>query len=299
MLKNMEKLITNAKKTKPLKLAVVAAEDKIVIDSVKKAADLGIVKPILIGDKPKIKELVEKNNMKESPLIINTNTKKESAQKAMELISEGEADFPMKGFISTSLVLKALLDKNYGLRGENILSLVTLIYLEKEKRFIILTDGGMNINPSLEDKIDLINNAAQMANVIGIKEPKAAVLAAVETVNPSMPATLEAAALAKMAERGQINTALVDGPLAFDNAINKEAAHHKGIESKVAGQADILLVPNIESGNFLYKALVFYGNQPSASAVLGAKVPLVVTSRADRADTKFNSITLAKLMAEA
>jgi len=295
----MEKLITNAKKTKPLKLAVVAAEDKIVIDSVKKAADLGIVKPILIGDKPKIKELVEKNNMKESPLIINTNTKKESAQKAMELISEGEADFPMKGFISTSLVLKALLDKNYGLRGENILSLVTLIYLEKEKRFIILTDGGMNINPSLEDKIDLINNAAQMANVIGIKEPKAAVLAAVETVNPSMPATLEAAALAKMAERGQINTALVDGPLAFDNAINKEAAHHKGIESKVAGQADILLVPNIESGNFLYKALVFYGNQPSASAVLGAKVPLVVTSRADRADTKFNSITLAKLMAEA
>jgi len=295
----MEKLITNAKKTKPLKLAVVAAEDKIVIDSVKKAADLGIVKPILIGDKPKIKELVEKNNMKESPLIINTNTKKESAQKAMELISEGEADFPMKGFISTSLVLKALLDKNYGLRGENILSLVTLIYLEKEKRFIILTDGGMNINPSLEDKIDLINNAAQMANVIGIKEPKAAVLAAVETVNPSMPATLEAAALAKMAERGQINTALVDGPLAFDNAINKEAAHHKGIESKVAGQADILLVPNIESGNVLYKSLVFYGNQPSASAVLGAKVPLVVTSRADRADTKFNSITLAKLMAEA
>jgi len=277
---------------------VVAAEDEVVIDSIKKAADLEIIKPILIGDKPKINELVDKKKMKESPVIINTNTKKESAQKAMELISKGEADFLMKGFISTSVVLKALLDKNYGLRGENILSLVTLIYLEKEKRFIILTDGGMNINPSLEDKIDLINNAAHMANVIGIKEPKAAVLAAVETVNPSMPATLEAAALAKMAERGQITTALVDGPLAFDNAINKEAAHHKGIESKVAGQADILLVPNIESGNALYKSLVFYGNQPSASSVLGAKVPLVLTSRADRADTKFNSITLGKLMAE-
>jgi phosphate butyryltransferase len=204
----------------------------------------------------------------------------------------------MKGHISTSIILKALLDKQYGLRGENILSLVTLIYLENEERFVIMTDGGMNISPSLEDKIDLINNAGRMAHAIGIENPKAAVLAAVEAVNPAMEATLEAASLSKMSDRGQIKNITVDGPLAFDNAISKEAAEHKGIDSPVAGQADILLVPDIEAGNVLYKSLVFYGQQPSASIVVGAKVPLVITSRADRAETKLNSIALGKVMTE-
>jgi len=161
-----------------------------------------------------------------------------------------------------------------------------------------MTDGGMNIDPSLEDKIDLINNAGRMAHAIGIENPKAAVLAAVEAVNPAMEATLEAASLSKMSDRGQIKNITVDGPLAFDNAISKEAAEHKGIDSPVAGQADILLVPDIEAGNVLYKSLVFYGQQPSASIVVGAKVPLVITSRADRAETKLNSIALGKVMTE-
>jgi phosphate butyryltransferase len=297
LLKNIEELINEAKKTKPLRLAVVAAADEVVVDSIKKATKEGIVEPILIGDQGKIKEIVANKGLTDDVIVMGTESKKESAHKAMEFIQKGEADYPMKGHISTSIILKALLDKQYGLRGDNILSLVTLIYLEKEKKFVILTDGGMNISPSLEDKVDLINNASHMAKAIGIEKPKAAVLAAVEAVNPSMGATLDAAALSKMSDRGQIS-AEVDGPLAFDNAISKKAAEHKGIDSKVAGDADILLVPDIEAGNVLYKSLVFYGDQPSASVVLGAKVPLVITSRADSSSTKFNSIALGKIMTE-
>lgn len=298
MIENIKELITKAKKSKPLKLAVVAAEDETVVNSIKKATEFKIVEPILIGDQEKISKIVTKKGLEKKVNIVGTDSKQGSAQKAMELIQDSKADFPMKGFISTSIVLKALLDKKYGLRGDNILSLVTLIYLEKEKRFVILTDGGMNIKPSLEEKVDLIKNAALMANSLGIKKPKVAVLAAVESVNPAMEATLEAAQLSKMGDRGQLGDIIVDGPLAFDNAVSKKAAKHKGIKSPVAGEADILLVPNIEAGNILYKSLVFYGEQPSASVVLGAKVPLVITSRADSSETKLNSIALGKLLTE-
>ncbi|MGM0445325.1 MAG: bifunctional enoyl-CoA hydratase/phosphate acetyltransferase [Bacillota bacterium] len=298
MLENINQLIEQAKKNKPLKLAVVAAEDQVVVNSIKKATNLGIVTPILIGDKVKIEKNVKEKDLTGQVEIIGTESKKDSAQTAMQLIKDGQAHYPMKGHINTSIILKALLDKKYGLRGDNILSLVTLIYLKEEKRFVILTDGGMNIAPNLEDKIDLINNAAQMAHAVGIKKPKTAVLAAVEAVNPAMEATLDAAALSKMSDRGQLGDVIVDGPLAFDNAISKEAAEHKGINSPVAGNADILLVPDIEAGNILYKSLVFYGKQPSASVVVGAKVPLVITSRADSSHTKLNSIALGKVMTE-
>lgn len=298
MLENIDDLISKAEKTKPLRLAVVAAADEVVIDSIKKAAKKNIVEPILIGNRDKIEELVLKKGLEKRVEIVKSDSKTESAHKAMELIKKDKADYPMKGHISTSIILKALLDKQYGLRGKNILSLATLIYLENQKRFVILTDGGMNISPTLEEKVDLIKNAGRMAKAIGIKNPKAAVLAAVEEVNPSMEATLDAAALSKMSDRKQIKDIIVDGPLALDNAISKKAAEHKGIDSPVAGQADILLVPDIEAGNILYKSLVFYGQQPSATVVVGAKVPLVITSRADRAETKFNSIALGKVMTE-
>ncbi|MCF8008806.1 MAG: bifunctional enoyl-CoA hydratase/phosphate acetyltransferase [Halanaerobiales bacterium] len=298
MIENIKELIIKAKKSKPLKLAVVAAEDETVVNSIKKAAKSKIIEPILIGDQKKIRNIVTEKGLKEKVSIVKTDSKQESAQKAMELIQDNKADFPMKGLISTSIILKALLDKKYGLRGNNILSLVTLIYLEKEKRFVILTDGGMNIKPSLDQKTDLIKNAVLMANSLGIKKPKVAVLAAVESVNPAMEATLEAAQLSKMGDRGQLGDIIVDGPLAFDNAVSKKAARHKGIKSPVAGEADILLVPDIEAGNILYKSLVFYGEQPSASVILGAKVPLVITSRADSSETKLNSIALGKLLTE-
>ncbi|MGM0410018.1 MAG: bifunctional enoyl-CoA hydratase/phosphate acetyltransferase [Bacillota bacterium] len=296
MFDNIDQLIEQAQEGKKLKLAVAAAGDDIVLESVKKAEEKNIIEAILIGDKERINSALDKLDYDFKGEIINTNSNKESAQKSIELIAEGKADYPMKGLLSTKIILKALLDKEYGLRQDGLLSLVTMMDLEKENRIVFMTDGGMNIAPDLDDKVEIINNAVEMAEAVGIKKAKVAPLAAVEKVNPAMPCTLDAANLSKMADRGQIKNCEIDGPLAFDNAVSKKAAEHKGIESEVAGEADILLVPDIEAGNVLYKSLVFYAGLPSASLVLGAKVPMVLTSRADSAQTKFNSIALGKLV---
>lgn len=297
MFKNIKELIIEAKKTSALKLAVAAAGDKVVLQSVKKADEEGIIKAILIGDEKKIKLALRELNYDFKGEIIPTESKQAAAQKCIELIAKGKADLPMKGNLTTKLILQALLNKEYALRKKGLLSLVTMIYLEKKEKIIFMTDAGMNINPNLSDKKEIIINAVEMAEAVGIEKPKVAALAAIEKVNPAMPCTLDAANLAKMADRGQISKAEVDGPLAFDNAISIEAAKHKGINSSVAGRADILLVPNIEAGNILYKALVFYTKLPAASLVLGAKVPLVLTSRTDSFQTKFNSIVLGKIVA--
>ena len=296
MFENIDELIEAAKSEPALKLAVAAAGDKVVLESVKKADDAGIVDPILVGDQQKIKDNLQKVNYDFSGEIIHADNDKQAATKSIELIAEGKADYPMKGLISTKVILQALLNKSYGLRQDRLLSLVTMMYLEKEDKIVFMTDGGMNIDPDLNDKKEIIANAAEMAQAVGINKPKVAPLAAVEKVNPAMPCTLDAATLSKMGDRGQIANTEIDGPLAFDNAVSLEAAEHKGIESPVAGKADILLVPDIEAGNILYKALVFYAGLPSASLVLGAKVPMVLTSRADSATTKFNSIALGKLV---
>lgn len=296
MFKNIEDLISEAKKTTRLKLAVAAAGDEVVLKSVKEADEMGIISPILIGDKNRIEDALEKLDYNFNGQIIGTDSNREAAEKAMAMIASGEADYPMKGLLSTKTILKAMLNKEYGLRQDRLLSLVTLMYLDKEERIVIMTDGGMNIDPDLNEKVQIINNAVEMAHSIGIQRPKVAPIAAVEVVNPAMPDTLDAAALSKMSDRGQIKGAIVDGPLALDNAISLEAAKHKGIESPVAGKADILLVPDIEAGNILYKSLVFYSEIKSASLVYGAKVPLVLTSRADSSDTKLNSIALGKMV---
>lgn len=296
MFENIDELIEAAKSEPALKLAVAAAGDKVVLESVKRADEAGIIDAILVGDKQKIKENLKKVNYDFNGEIVHAENDKQAANKSIELIAEGKADFPMKGLLSTKVILQALLNKNYGLRQDRLLSLVTMMYLEKEDKIVFMTDGGMNINPDLNDKKEIIANAAEMAKAVGINKPKVAPLAAVEKVNPAMPCTLDAANLSKMGDRGQIKNTEIDGPLAFDNAISEEAAEHKGIESPVAGKADILLVPDIEAGNVLYKALVFYAGLPSASLVLGAKVPMVLTSRADSATTKFNSIALGKMV---
>ena len=296
MFQNIDELLEAARKEKTLKLAVAAAGDKVVLESVKAAEEEGIVEAILIGNKEIIKKEINKLDYDFNGQIINTKNNKESAHKAMELIADGKADFPMKGLLSTKTILKALLDKKYGLRKDRLLSLLTMIYLEKEERIVFMTDGGMNIDPDLNQKKEIIENAVEMARAVGVDKPKVAPLAAVEKVNPAMPCTLDAATLSKMADRGQIANVEIDGPLAFDNAISKEAAEHKGIDSEVAGQADILLVPDIEAGNVLYKSLIFYAGLDSASLVMGAEVPMVLTSRADSAKTKFNSIALAKMV---
>ncbi|MCK8817283.1 bifunctional enoyl-CoA hydratase/phosphate acetyltransferase [Natroniella sulfidigena] len=294
MIKNFEELIKQAKEGPPLKLTVAAAENKTVLESVRHAVELGIVEPILIGDEDKIKAEAKRINYKPQQ-IIATNSKNESAHRAIELIAQGEADFPMKGLISSKVMLRALLNKKYDMCQNRLFSTVTLINLAKKGRIVAITDPGINIAPDLDDKVELINNAVELFQALGVAESKVAALAAVEAVNPAMPATIEAAALAKMADRGQIPGAIVDGPLALDNAICREAAEEKGITSPVAGAADILLAANIEAGNVLYKSLITYSNLEAASLVIGGKVPLVFTSRADSSRTKFYSIVLGKL----
>lgn len=296
MFENIDELIEAAKSEPALKLAVAAAGDKVVLESVKKADEAGIIDAVLVGDQKKIKDNLQKLDYDFNGEIVHADIDKEAANKSIELIAEGKADFPMKGLLSTKVILKALLDKKYGLRQDRLLSLVTMMYLENEDKIVFMTDGGMNIAPDLNDKKEIIENAAEMAQAVGVNKPKVAPLAAIEKVNSAMPCTLDAATLSKMGDRGQIGNVEIDGPLAFDNAVSLEAAEHKGIDSPVAGQADILLVPDIEAGNILYKALVFYAGLPSASLVLGAKVPMVLTSRADSATTKFNSIALGKLV---
>ncbi len=277
------------------KLAVAAAGDKTVLASVKKAVELGIIEPVLVGDVEKI--MAESRKIDFEPgEIIPATSERETAEKTIELIVEGKADYPMKGLLSSKVMLQALLKKEYGLRRDKLLCVVTLINLEKEDKMVIMSDGGMVIAPGIKEKVEIIENSVDMANALGIKNPKVAVLAAVEKVNPAMPATMEAAALAKMSDRGQLNGIIVDGPFAFDNAISEEAAEHKGVTGPVAGKADILLVPDIEAGNILYKAIVLYMGLESGSLVMGAGVPLVFTSRADSEETKFNSIVLGKLV---
>ncbi|MGM0419670.1 MAG: bifunctional enoyl-CoA hydratase/phosphate acetyltransferase [Bacillota bacterium] len=293
---SIKDLIDQAKTTKPLKLAVAAAGDSVVLEGVARAAEDGIVEPILIGQEDKIKAARAELEQDFSAEVVATSSDKESAETAMQMIAAGEADFPMKGLLSTKVILQALLNKEYGLRQEGLLSLISLIYLDKEDRVVLMTDGGMNIAPDLEDKVSIINNAVTIARSIGIEKPKVAPLAAVEKVNPKMPATIDAAMLSKMADRGQIGHCQIDGPLALDNAISLDAAEHKGIGGEVAGKADILLVPDIEAGNVLYKAWIFYAGLDSASLVFGAKVPLVLTSRADSSETKYNSIALGKVV---
>src|SRR5690554_204442 len=279
-----------------IRLAIAAAADEEVLKAVKMAEKDGIIEPVLIGNEKKITQALREVDYHTRGRVIGVESPEEAADKSMELIKEGQADLAMKGLLSTRTILKAFLAEEYGFRQGSLLSLVTLLYLDKEKRNIIISDSGINIAPGLEEKMEIIKNAVEIAGLIGIKNPKVAVLSAVEKVNPAMKSTVEAALLAKMSERGQFKKAIVEGPLALDNALSAEAAERKGIDGSVAGQADILITPDIEAGNILYKALVYYNQLPSASLVSGARIPLVLTSRVDSARTKYNSIALARIV---
>ncbi len=295
MFKNLEELLQAAQSSPKAKMAVAAAADSEVLEAVKQAQESGMIEPVLVGEREAIIEAGKKADFQVDPgWIVDCSDPDEIAQKTMELVAGGEAEFLMKGLIGTSTLLRALLTKEYGLRRDRLLSHLSVMDFGLS-RLIIMTDGAMNIAPDLEKKAQIISNAAEVAHKLGIEKPKVAPLAAVEVVNPDMPATLDAAALSKMAERGQIKGVVVDGPLALDNAVNEEAAKHKGITSQVAGKADILLMPDIEAGNVFYKAMLYLGGFRGASIVVGAKVPVVLTSRADDARTKLLSIGLGKL----
>lgn len=292
-------LRAQAKKAAPQGLAVAWAADPTVLKACQKALVEGLIgHVVLTGPEKVISEAAEEAGLDISAWTIKpAGNPGESAYQAVELVRSGECAILMKGKLNTADLLRAVLHKERGLRGSSLLSHIAVIELA-DGRLTTLTDGAMNIRPDLEQKVAILDNAIRFAWSIGLAKPKVAVLAAVETVNPKMQETVDAAALAQMGARGQFSReAVVDGPLAFDNAFSKEAAAHKGIRSPVAGEVDIFLVPEITAGNILYKAFTYAAGFKTAGLILGAQCPIVLTSRADGEESKLNSIALAALAA--
>lgn len=293
-LSEIHEIVKKRKETKRLVLAV--AQDEHSLEAVCAAAKKKYIEPILVGDAEQIKVIASKHKKIDLSLfnIINEPNIQEAVAKAVKLVHYGEADILMKGNVGTSTLLKGVLNKEWGLRKTDVLSHIALFEVEAyHHKLLALTDVAMNIAPDLNTKISIINNSVEFLRQIGVDTPKVAVLGAVELVNENMPATIDAALLSKMAERGQIKNCIIDGPLAFDNAISAESAKHKGIISKVAGDADLLLLPDIEAGNVLYKSFVFFANAKVAAVILGARAPIVLTSRSDSEESKLDSIVLA------
>jgi phosphate butyryltransferase len=292
MLKNFNDLIEQIKNKKKIKIAIAAAEDIEILTVIEEATKLDLAEFILIGDKEKIFRIASDNKMKCDYEIINEPDNKKAAEKAVELIKNDEAKVIMKGLLHTGTFLKAVLNKERGLNKGGYLSQVSVIDKEYGEGLQLITDCAISIEPSLEDKKKIIDNAISLALKVGYSRPRIALLSAVELVNPSIKDTMDAAILSKMAERGQIKNAIVDGPLALDNAISSEAAKHKGLKGEVAGNADILVVPNLQVGNIFTKTISYYAHKDVASAVVGAEVPIIMTSRTDSVKNKLLSVAL-------
>lgn len=295
-MKNFHEIFTLAKKGEPKKITVAVAQDEDVLKAIKNAMYENLVQPILIGNEDEIREIAQKIelNLVNVP-IINVNDSFEACMKAVEIVKKGEADIVMKGLVDTSIILKAVLHKENGLRTNNILSHVAVFETEKYHKILFITDVAMNIAPNVDEKRQILENTLKLVHSLGIKKPKVAVICAKEKVSSKMIATLDAEILVNLNNQGLLNGCIVEGPYALDNAISKEAAQHKGIKGIVAGDADILLMPNIEAGNVLYKSLTYFSNSENAGLILGAKSPIVLTSRADSDKAKLNSIALAVL----
>lgn len=293
----LETLIDKATQNDAKTVAVAAAEDEEVIEAVLDALNRNLAHFLLFGDQEKIMSILQLKgidaNSENRLTIIHTASLAEAADSAVKAVSSKEAHVLMKGNLPTNIILKSVLNKEFGLRTGSVLSHTAVFEVPGFERFIIVTDAAMNIAPDLQLKVQIVKNAVALAKAIGIETPKIAPIAAVEEVNPAMQATLDAAALTMMNRRGQIKGCLIDGPLALDNAISALAAEHKGIQSEVAGEADILLVPAIEVGNALYKSLIYFANAKVGAVISGAKAPIVLTSRADSAESKLYSLALA------
>ncbi len=299
MLRTFDEVLNKAKDYGPKKMAVASAGAEDVLKAVEAARKEGLTDSILVGDKKEIIQIANKMGINPTNYeIIDLLDKTEATRCAVELVRNKKASILMKGMIGTARILKAILDKEIGLRTNRMLSHVYTLQIKGYDRLLTMTDGAMSISPNLEQKAQIIQNAIYYAHSMGIEKPKVAAVAALELVNPDMPATIDAACLAKMSERGQIVGGIVDGPLGFDNAISKEAAKHKGVESPVSGEVDIVLVPNIESGNIFAKGLVYLANAVPAGLLLGAKAPVVLVSRSDSSQSKLYSIALGVLMSE-
>jgi phosphate butyryltransferase len=273
---------------------VAVAHDEHSLGAVCAVVKLGLVDATLVGVSEKIRAIAAKHNLDLSGFnIVNEENDAAAVRLAVKMVHDKEGDILMKGNVPTAVLLRGVLDKECGLRKSDVLSHFALFEVPTYHKLIGLTDAAMVIAPDLKTKIAIINNAVEFMNKLGITRPKVAILGAVEVVNESMPATLDAALLSKMNQRGQIKNCIIDGPLAYDNAVSAESAHHKGIVSDVAGDADLLIVPDIEAGNILYKAYGFSANAKLAATILGAAAPIVLTSRSDTEEAKQASIVMA------
>ncbi len=292
-------LLARCKSLPPARTAFVHPCDETSVQAACEAAALGLIAPILVGSEHKILAAAERAGVDVSGFpLISTPHSHAAADRGVALVREGKADLIMKGSLHTDELMHAVLARDSGLRTGRRVSHVYLMEVASYPKPLLITDGAINISPTLEDKRDIAQNAIDLARIIGIARPKLAVLSAVETVASRLPSTVDAAALCKMADRGQITGAVLDGPLAYDNAISRAAAAEKGIISPVAGDADILLAPDLMAGNILAKQLTFLGGAHAAGVVLGARVPIILTSRADSERTRVVSCALAVLVAE-
>jgi phosphate acetyltransferase len=295
-----EAMLERCRDLAPVTTAVAHPCEETALAGAIEAAEKGLIVPILVGPEAKIREIANAHGIKLGQTrIVDTPHSHASAAKAVELVRQGQAELLMKGSLHTDELLGAVVARETGLRTSRRISHVFIMDVPTYHKVLIVTDAAINIAPTLEDKADICQNAIDLAMSLGLRKPKVAILAAVETVNSKMQATLDAAALCKMADRGQIKGGVLDGPLAFDNAISAEAAKIKGIESKVSGEPDILLVPDLEAGNMLAKQLTFLANADSAGIVLGARVPIILTSRADSVRSRIASCGVAMLAAHA
>lgn len=298
----LDALVIRAQEKKHTVVAVASAADHEVLTAIQMAVEKGLASFLLFDDEAKLKEIASEKfpALLENPNIELSHSENavESAKAAVKAVSKGRANVLMKGNLATSTILKAALNSEYGLRKGTVLSHVAAFEVAGYDRLLFITDAAMNIAPDLMDKAQIIRNSVSVAHACGISVPIVAPLAAIETINPAMIPTTDAASLVIMNQRGQITGCIVDGPLALDNAISITAAKQKGITTETAGRADILVVPSIEAGNILYKSLIYFANAKVGAVIQGATAPIVLTSRADSAESKLYSLALAILIAK-
>jgi len=289
-------ILEQARKAGPARFVVAQAADGTILEALAQARAAGFAVPVLVGRREEIEEAARERAVDIAAWqIVEAATPAEAAVEAVRNVARGDGDILVKGLLPSADLLRAVLSKSNGLTTGRILSHVGVFKFAESDRFYFVTDAALSIAPDYQQKIDIVQNAVDLAHKLGIAQPIVAILCAIETVNPEMPATVDAASLSKMAERGAIRGARVEGPLALDNAVSVEAARHKGITSELAGRADILVAPNIEAANILYKALIFFAKAEEAGIVMGARAPFVLASRSDSVRNKLYSMALGAL----
>lgn len=294
MYKNFAEVVEEAKKTGPYKICIAKAEDAELLKAVKMAQDMGFIHPVLVGEEAAISEICKELGMTDVE-IVDASTDEDAVAKAVAHVKSGNSDILMKGLVNTSIYMRGILARETGMRTGNLISLVAVYEIEGYHKLLYCTDSGINTNPDLEAKKQILDNAIKAMNNMGIADPKVAALAANEMVNPKIQATVDADGLVKAVASGEVAKCTIEGPIAFDVAFSKYAAEHKGIDSSISGDVDLLVFPNIETGNVLGKSWLHFNNAKWAGIVLGASCPVILGSRSDTAEIKINAIALACL----